>query len=118
MDHQSTARLYAALASEIRLQIVELISANREMCVCELVDQLDMSQANISRHVGILRDAGVIEDRKVGTWVLLRVNEMSIEQASRELLDTVRRNHGTAANEDAVARLEGRCASIEASTTD
>lgn len=110
MDHRSLARLHGALSSEIRLRIIELISSQREMCVCELVDQLNMSQANISRHVGILRDVGVLQDRKVGTWVLLRVDETSIEHASRELLDSIRSNHGESSHEDAVRRLETRCA--------
>jgi ArsR family transcriptional regulator len=109
MDRKRLARIHGALANEIRLQIIDLISAHKEMCVCELVDQLGMSQANISRHVGILRDAGVLLDRKVGTWVLLRVDETPVAQASAELLDTVRRNHQASRNQDAESRLEERC---------
>ncbi len=108
MNHETLARLHGALSSEIRLRILELVSANGEMCVCELVDQMDMSQANISRHVGILRDAGILTCRKVGTWALLRVDESVIEHASRDLLDTIRRNHSESVHEDALARLEER----------
>ncbi len=65
MNHRGLARVYAALSNEARLRMVELISAHNEMCVCELVDALGMSQANVSRHVGILRNAGVLQDRKI-----------------------------------------------------
>jgi len=109
MDHRRLARVHGALANEVRLQIIELISAHSEMCVCELVDQLAMSQANLSRHVGVLRDAGILRDRKVGTWVLLRVDEDAIAAAPGELLEVVRRNHQDSSREDAVKRLEARC---------
>ena len=109
MDYRQLARVHGALANEVRLQIIELVSAHNEMCVCELVDQLAMSQANISRHVSVLRDAGLVRDRKVGTWVLLRVDEEAIGAASGRLLDVVRRNHRESTHEDAVKRLEARC---------
>jgi ArsR family transcriptional regulator len=110
MDHRRLARVHGALASEVRLRIIDLISAHKEMCVCELVDQLGMSQANLSRHVSVLRDAGVLLDRKVGTWVLLRVDEAAISAVAEELGAAVGRNHEAARDEDAVRRLEGRCA--------
>ncbi len=109
MDVQRQARLYGALSNQIRLQIVELVSRHKEMCVCELVDQLGMSQANISRHVSILRDAGVLRDRKRGTWVLLRVDEAAVEQGCGQLLETIRRNHQRSAAENAEKRLGKRC---------
>ena len=109
MNRKLMARRFAALSSDVRLRIVQLISAHREMCVCELVDQLGMSQANISRHVGILRDAGILEDRKVGTWVLLRVDASALEGAFGELSALVRANHRRSAKEDVEAQLAERC---------
>ena len=109
MDRRRLTRVYGALGNEIRLQIIDLVSAHNEMCVCELVEQFGMSQANISRHVGILRDAGILLDRKVGTWVLLRVDEAAVRASSAELLDVVRRNHQDSGDEDAEKRLEERC---------
>ncbi|MBM3498352.1 MAG: metalloregulator ArsR/SmtB family transcription factor [Armatimonadetes bacterium] len=108
MDYRRLARVHGALANEVRLQIIELIAQHNEMCVCELVDLLDMSQANISRHVSVLRDAGLLTDRKVGTWVLLRVDERAIEAVSGQLATAVRRHHRQSRQEDAVRRLEAR----------
>ncbi len=109
MDYRSLARVHAALANEVRLQIIELVAKHNEMCVCELVDLLGMSQANLSRHVSVLRDAGILRDRKVGTWVLLRVDEDAIESASEPLVTLVRLHHYQSKHEDAVRRLEARC---------
>ena len=109
MDRRRMARVYAALGNEVRLRIVELVSAHREMCVCELVDQLGMSQANISRHVGILRDAGLLQDRKVGAWVLLRVDEDALHDALGRAILMVREAHRASAQMDPEKRLAGRC---------
>ena len=110
MERVAIARLHNALGSEVRLRIVELVSTHKEMCVCELVDQLRLSQANVSRHVGVLRSSGVLTHRKVGTWVLLRVDESTLRRAGKELLDTVRANHAASRDADAEARLAARCA--------
>ncbi|MGD8239063.1 MAG: metalloregulator ArsR/SmtB family transcription factor [Armatimonadota bacterium] len=110
MDAKKLARVFSALSSDIRLTILDIVSAHKEMCICELVDQLEMSQANISRHVSILRDAGVLHDRKLGTWVLVRVDEAAIEAALTELAGTVVANHRRSAREDPEARLAARCA--------
>jgi len=109
MDQKLLARRFAALSNETRLGIVELIAAHKEMCGCELVEQLGMSQANISRHTSILRDAGILQDRKLGTWVLLRVCESALAGAFGGLLDLVRGNHRVSAHEDVEKRLAARC---------
>jgi len=109
MDSKRSARVFSALSSDIRLNILDLVSAHKEMCICELVDQLRMSQANISRHVSILRDAGVLLDRKLGTWVLVRVDEQALDAALRELTETIRANHRRSAQENPEDRLAKRC---------
>jgi len=109
MNHRATARLHAALGNEVRVRIVDLICANKEMCVCELVDELGLSQANVSRHVGILRDAGILQDRKIGTWVLLRVDEGLLRKHSGSLLDEIHQRHRDSAHMDAEKRLTERC---------
>lgn len=110
MNLRDVARFCAALGNEVRWRIMMLVSAHKEMCVCELVEKLGLSQANISRHVSILRNAGVLRDRKIGTWVLLRVDEAFLEEQFRYLLDEIRRRHKQSAHMDAEQRLTERCA--------
>jgi ArsR family transcriptional regulator len=61
-------RLFRALGDETRLRIVALLS-HGELCVCHLEKALELSQPNVSRQLGILRAAGVVDSRRAGTWV-------------------------------------------------
>ncbi len=105
----SEAKLYAALGNETRLRILDLVSAHREMCACELVDELGMSQANVSRHIAVLRDAGALTDRRLGTLVVLRVDADALGNAFRTLTEGIAANHARSASEDVEGRLAGRC---------
>ena len=60
--------LFHALSDETRLEIVELLCKG-ERCVCELTDTLDAAQSRLSFHLRVLKDAGVVRDRKDGRWV-------------------------------------------------
>jgi ArsR family transcriptional regulator len=62
--------LFKALSDETRIRIMKLLSASKKpICVCEIVDSLTLPQYLISRHLNILRRAGLIEDSRDGTWV-------------------------------------------------
>jgi ArsR family transcriptional regulator len=61
-------RLFRALGDETRLRIVALL-AHGELCVCHLEQALALSQPNVSRQLGVLRAAGVVDSRRDGTWV-------------------------------------------------
>ena len=65
-------RLLAALADPTRLRLIRLL-LRQELCVCELVDTLGMPQYKISRHLRILRAAGLVEARRNGRWMHYRV---------------------------------------------
>lgn len=62
-----------ALSDEIRLRIINLLSFCDEVCVCEMVDALSLPQSTISRHLTVLKNAGIVEDRKQGLWVLYKL---------------------------------------------
>lgn len=62
-----------ALSDEIRLRIINLLSCHDEVCVCEMVDALLLPQSTISRHLTVLKNAGIVEDRKQGLWVLYKL---------------------------------------------
>ena len=69
--HSRTDRaieLFHALSDETRLEIIELLRKG-ERCVCELTDTLDAAQSRLSFHLRVLKDAGVVRDRKDGRWV-------------------------------------------------
>jgi len=90
IDVGSFSRLFKALGDETRLRIVALLS-HGELCVCHLEDALGLSQPHVSRHLGILRMAGVVEHRREGSWVYYRVapqGDADCEQQLRTLVRT------------------------------
>jgi ArsR family transcriptional regulator, arsenate/arsenite/antimonite-responsive transcriptional repressor len=68
-----TAALFHALSDETRLGIVGRLTAG-ERCVCDLTDALDSAQSRLSWHLKVLKEAGVVLDRKQGRWVYYRLN--------------------------------------------
>jgi ArsR family transcriptional regulator, arsenate/arsenite/antimonite-responsive transcriptional repressor len=65
-------KLFRALGDETRLRIVALLS-HGELCVCHLEKALALSQPNVSRHLGILKAAGVLDSRREGSWIYYRL---------------------------------------------
>jgi len=68
----TTLHVFKALSDDTRLRIVNLL-LQREFCVCEIQDILRMSEPRISRHLKILKDAGLIECRKEGKWYFYKI---------------------------------------------
>jgi ArsR family transcriptional regulator len=65
---KNIARIFKALADETRLRILYLLQ-RRELCVCEIVKVLGISQSKASRHLAYLKNAGLVEDRRKGVWI-------------------------------------------------
>ena len=68
------AEFYKALGDETRLKIIQMLSGH-EMCVCEIIDKLNMSQPAISHHLKILRQAGLVNDSREGKWIYYSLND-------------------------------------------
>jgi ArsR family transcriptional regulator len=82
-SHHRTERaveLFHALSDETRLQIIELLRKG-ERCVCDLTDTLDAAQSRLSFHLRVLRDAGIVRDRKEGRWVHYELNREAFDEA-------------------------------------
>lgn len=80
--HSRTERaieLFHALSDETRLEIIELLRKG-ERCVCELTDTLDAAQSRLSFHLRVLKDAGIVRDRKDGRWVHYELDPEAFEE--------------------------------------
>ena len=66
------SNFFKALADETRLRILKLLEL-RELCVCEVMVALDLTQPTASYHLGILEGAGLVKERKEGKWVFYRI---------------------------------------------
>lgn len=67
-------QLFKCLADDTRLLSTLLIHTHQELCVCELVEALQLSQPKISRHLAQLRECGLLSDRRQGQWVFYAIN--------------------------------------------
>lgn len=65
------AQVFKALGDPVRLRLISLIGAREggEVCVCELTTAFDLTQPTISHHLKVLREAGIIDCERRGTWV-------------------------------------------------
>ena len=70
---QELIRVMKALSDETRLRILNVL-LERECCVCEVMQTLDISQSRASRNLGILQDAGFLKATRDGAWVLYSVD--------------------------------------------
>ena len=72
-DLDRTARLFHALSDSTRLSILRRLRFG-EQCVCNLTDALDAAQSRLSFHLKVLKDAGLVTDRRDGRWMYYTVN--------------------------------------------
>jgi ArsR family transcriptional regulator len=78
-DLSRAAALFHALSDETRLGVLEMLR-DGERCVCELQDELDAAQSRLSFHLKVLKDAGVVLDRKEGRWVHYSINPQALAE--------------------------------------
>jgi len=83
-------KAFKALSDETRLRILGLLM-ERECCVCEVMQALDISQTRASRNLGVLYDAGFLKLRKDGLWSLYSIDQEGIAEHSSDLIEAVRK---------------------------
>ncbi|HUY52519.1 MAG TPA: metalloregulator ArsR/SmtB family transcription factor [Streptosporangiaceae bacterium] len=78
------AQVFKALADPVRLRLVSLIGAHQggEVCVCELTTAFELTQPTISHHLKVLREAGIIDSERRGTWVYYWLVPAALERMS------------------------------------
>ncbi len=64
-----STRTLKAFADPVRLRLLNLLSEDREVCVCHLHEALELPQPTVSRHLAYLRKSGMVSGRKDGLWV-------------------------------------------------
>jgi len=67
------AEIFKALGDPVRLRLFHLLSLKDELCVCHLTAALELPQSTVSRHLGVLRHAGLVETRRDGKWMHYRL---------------------------------------------
>jgi ArsR family transcriptional regulator len=84
--------LFRALADPTRLRLLLLLVVEGELCVCEITHALAEFQPKISRHLGALRETGMVLDRREGQWIHYRLNPKLPAWVHEVLSTTARAN--------------------------
>lgn len=69
MQLNDFASLFKSLSEPVRLRILYLLLARGELCVCDIVSSLELSQSVVSRHLAYLRNSGLVSTRREGVWI-------------------------------------------------
>ena len=83
-NSEAKSKVFKALADAIRLRILGLLSS-REMCVCEVMVALDLTQPTASHHLRILENVGLVKDRKEGKWVFYSIANPELFEGMHKL---------------------------------
>jgi ArsR family transcriptional regulator len=81
LDTDRAARLFHALSDETRVCILERLRRG-ERCVCELTDALEAAQSRLSFHLRVLREAGLVTDRREGRWMYYTLNVETLAEVA------------------------------------
>ncbi len=91
---ENEVAVFKVLADPTRLRLMVLLSIQGETCVCKLAQALNAPDFKISRHLGIMRSAGLVKARREGTWIYYKLSnarnrlEECLQQCFRECLAT------------------------------
>jgi ArsR family transcriptional regulator len=100
-DTDRAASLFHALSDGTRLSILERLRFG-ERCVCDLTDALDAAQSRLSFHLKVLKDAGLVTDRRDGRWMYYTMNTETLSEVA-DLIE------GLASTPSAAERKKGCC---------
>jgi len=82
-------KLFKALSDETRIRILKVLM-ERECCVCEVMQALNISQSRASRNLGILADAGFVKSRRDGLWIVYSIAEQTVNSHAASLTEMLR----------------------------
>ena len=93
IDFAKESKIFKALSEPVRLQIIDLISCG-EMCACEILEFIAISQSTLSHHMNVLIECGLVSSRKDATWVYYTINSEGKKDLHR-MIDGLMDKKGT-----------------------
>ena len=73
-------KVFKTLSDETKVRILKVLQERDELCVCEIMQALNISQSRASRNLGILKDAGFVTDRRNGLWVYYSISKQKVNE--------------------------------------
>lgn len=99
---------FKCLSDETRLSIVTLVAENKELCVCDLTEKLNLSQPKISRHLALLRSSGLLQDRRQSQWVYYSINPQ-LPAWCFEILDALKHSQSPISLSTSALPIQSHC---------
>jgi len=78
-------RAFKAVSDETRIRIMKVLLDNECLCVCEIMQTLDITQTRASKNLKVLKDTGFVVDRREGAWVYYSVNEGVVSKYCKDI---------------------------------
>ena len=78
--YEARAKIFKAMAHATRLFIVDELARGGEKCVCELTEMIGVDMSTVSRHLAVLKGAGIVQDEKRGSMVYYRLRLKCVPQ--------------------------------------
>ena len=82
------AKMFKALGDENRIRIIRRICCNDEVCACDLLEDLDVTQPTLSHHMKLLKECGLVDARTEGRWMYYSLNEEHLS-VLKEAIDAI-----------------------------
>jgi ArsR family transcriptional regulator, arsenate/arsenite/antimonite-responsive transcriptional repressor len=86
MNMQNFINIMSALSDPNRLRLLMSLS-KRELCVCNLVEFIGLADSTVSKHMSILRQAGLVDARKKGRWVYYRIADNTTSPVAKRVIE-------------------------------
>lgn len=103
----SPLELFKNLSESTRLYSLLLIKQEQELCVCELMEALELSQPKISRHLALLREANLLETERRGQWIFYRLSS-ELEDWAIDIIELANQQHDLTILNRRLADMGGR----------
>ncbi len=109
---RSTTNVYKALSDSNRLRILMMLK-EKSLCVCEMVDILELANSTVSKHLSILRNANLVMDEKSGRWVNYRLARV---EESADIVTVLGHLEQQLKNEDIIMRDRKKLGDVDRHT--
>ncbi len=83
------AEAFAALGDKIRLKMLKLLAQHEALCVCEIQEAFAVGQPTVSHHLKVLRDAGLVDVQRRGTWAYYSLRRDTLKELMQELMTVI-----------------------------
>ncbi len=88
---KKAVKVFSALSDETRIRMIKLLETGGEVCVCDLMKAMGISQTRASRNLNILKECGLVTDRRDKKWIYYSINGQTAEQCCGDVLKVIKK---------------------------